>query len=116
MPVINEVAPGRLEIREGGGCLALFGAPFLAVGIFASLATLGLVTMRSDGQPATQATAALFAVLFTLVGGVLVFGRSVTAIDHAVRGGARLRHRHGSAPRLRHRGRVHGSSLARRGR
>jgi len=81
MPVIKEVAPGRLEIRDGGGCLAIFGAPFLAVGIWASLATLGLVTMRSDGQPATQATAALFAVLFTLVGGVLVFGRSVTAID-----------------------------------
>jgi hypothetical protein len=81
MPVIKEVAPGRLEIREGGGCLAIFGAPFLAVGIWASLATLGLVTMRSDGQPATQAAAALFAVLFTLVGGVLVFGRSVSAID-----------------------------------
>jgi hypothetical protein len=81
MPALREVAPGRLEIREGGGCLTLFGLPFLAVGIYASLATLGLVTMRSDGHPATQAAAAVFAVAFTLVGGVISFGRSITTID-----------------------------------
>jgi hypothetical protein len=81
MAATKEVAPGRLEIREGGGCLTLFGLPFLSVGIFMSLAALGLVTMRSDGQPATQAAAAALAVLFTLVGGVLTFGRSITTID-----------------------------------
>src|SRR5215470_15981815 len=80
MPLaITEVAPGRLEIREGGGCLTLFGLPFLAVGIYASLATLGFVVMRNEGQAVTHAAAVVFAVLFTLVGGVLTFGRSITA-------------------------------------
>jgi hypothetical protein len=81
MPAIKETAPGRLEIREGGGCLALFGLPFFATGIFMLLASVGVITMRSDGEPVTQATMVLLGVLFTLVGGVLAFGRAVAAID-----------------------------------
>ena len=34
MAAFKEVSPGRLEIREGGGCLTLFGLPFLLTGIF----------------------------------------------------------------------------------
>jgi hypothetical protein len=81
MAAIREVSPGRLEIREGGGCLALFGLPFLATGIFMLLASVGVLTMRSDGEPVTQATIVLLGVVFALVGGVLAFGRSITAID-----------------------------------
>src|SRR5437867_4251573 len=81
MAAVREVSPGHLEIREGGGCLTLFGLPFLATGIVMLLASFGIVTMRSDGQPVTQATMVLLGVLFTLVGGVLAFGRAVTAID-----------------------------------
>jgi hypothetical protein len=81
MPAIKEATPGRLEIREGGGCLALFVLPFLATGIFMLLSSVGVVTMRSDGEPVTQATMVLLGALFTLVGGVLAFGRSITAID-----------------------------------
>ena len=75
------MSPGRLEIREGGGCLTLFGLPFLATGIFMLLASFGVVTIRSDGEPVTQATLLLLGVLFTLVGAVLAFGRSITTID-----------------------------------
>ena len=81
MSAIKEVSPGRLEIREGGGCLTLFGLPFLATGIFMMLASFGVVTMHNDGEPVTQVTLLLLAVLFTLVGAVLSFGRSITAID-----------------------------------
>jgi len=81
MAAVNEVSPGRLEIREGGGCLALFGLPFFATGIFMILASFGVVTMRSDAEAVTQATAFGLGVVFTLVGGILTFGRSVTAID-----------------------------------
>ena len=81
MPATREVGPGRLEIREGGGCLTLFGLPFLATGIFMLLASVGVVTMRSDGEPVTQAAMVLLGLLFTLVGGVLTFGRAVTVID-----------------------------------
>jgi hypothetical protein len=81
MAAIKEVGPGRLEIREGGGCLTLFGLPFFATGIFMVLASFGVVTMRSDGEPVTQAAAFGLGVLFTLVGGVLTFGRSIASID-----------------------------------
>jgi len=81
MPAVKEVGPGRLEIREGGGCLTLFGLPFFATGIFMMLASFGVVTMRSDGAAVTQATAFGLSILFTLVGGVLVFGRSIATID-----------------------------------
>lgn len=81
MPTIKEVGPGRLEIREGGGCLTLFGLPFFATGIFMVLASFGVVTMRSDGEPVTQAATFGLGVLFTLVGGMLTFGRSITSID-----------------------------------
>ena len=81
MAVIKEVGPGRLEIREGGGCLTLFGLLFFATGIFMVLASFGVVTMRSDGEAVTQAAAFGLGVLFTLVGGVLTFGRSITSID-----------------------------------
>jgi hypothetical protein len=81
MPAFKEVSPGRLEIQEGGGRLALFGLPFFATGIFMVLASFGVITMRSDGEAVTQATALGLGVLFTLVGGVLTFGRSIAAID-----------------------------------
>src|SRR5262245_13285941 len=81
MAAVKEVSPGRLEIREGGGCLTLFGLPFFTVGVYMLLSVVGLVTMRSDGQPVTQAAAGVLCGLFTLVVGVLTFGRSITAID-----------------------------------
>ena len=81
MPTISETSPGRLEIREGGGCLTLFGLPFLATGIFMMLASFGFVTMRSDGEPVTRATLFLLSVVFTIVGALLAFGRSIAAID-----------------------------------
>jgi hypothetical protein len=81
MTAIKETSPGRLEIREGGGGLALFGLPFFVTGIFMTLASIGVVTMRSVGEPVTRATLLLLGVLFTLVGALLVFGRSITAID-----------------------------------
>jgi hypothetical protein len=81
MAAIKEVGPGRLQISEGGGCLTLFGLPFFATGIFMLLASFGVVTMRSDGEAVTQAAALGLGALFTLVGGVLAFGRSIASID-----------------------------------
>ena len=81
MTAIEDAGPGRLAIREGGGCLTLFGLPFFATGVFMLLASFGVVTMRSDGQPVTQATLLAVGVLFTLVGTVLSFGRAITTID-----------------------------------
>ncbi len=45
----REVAPGRLQIREGGGAIGVFGVPFFAAGVFAILGTLGIVPISNPG-------------------------------------------------------------------
>jgi hypothetical protein len=39
------VAPGRLQIRDGGGWMTWFGMPFFLAGIFVVLAGVGIVPM-----------------------------------------------------------------------
>jgi hypothetical protein len=78
---IREVGPGRLEVRQGGGGLAVFGLPFLAAGIYVSLNSLGLFPLQSGGEPMHL----LIGVVFTAIGGALVFGRSWTTFDATAR-------------------------------
>jgi hypothetical protein len=47
---VRLVAPDRLQIREGGGCLSAFGLPFFGAGIFMMLSGLGIVPMSNDGE------------------------------------------------------------------
>ena len=79
----DEVGPDRLVIREGGGCLSVFGLPFLCAGMFMSLAALGIVPMsNSSGLPAyASPVLVLMGLVFTAVGGTLVFGRAWTTVD-----------------------------------
>ena len=52
-PIVRQVAPDRLEIKEGGGCLTLFGVPFLAAGIFVTLIVARIVPLKNaSGLPA----------------------------------------------------------------
>jgi hypothetical protein len=81
------VTPDRLQIREGGGCMAAFGVPFFAAGIFLCLTVLGIVPFNNADEVPTWAWPlfVLMAIAFTMVGGGLVFGRSWTTIDRAQR-------------------------------
>jgi hypothetical protein len=87
MTRFQHVTPHRLQIRDGGGCLSVFGAPFLAAGVFVLLTAAGIVPMRSADDMSRMTWPALLFLgsLFTIVGGVLVFGRSWTTIDVAQR-------------------------------
>ncbi len=80
-PSVRLVAPGRLQIREGGGCLSVFGLPFFGAGIFMMLAGLGIVPMSNDGEVTrwTWLLLGVMGIVFTLVGGGLVFR---TKLDH----------------------------------
>ena len=75
--------PDRLQIREGGGCLSLFGLPFFAAGVFLLLTAMGVIPVKGSekleawGLPVIG----LMGVAFTAVGGGLVFGRSWTTLD-----------------------------------
>ena len=77
------VAPERLQFREGGGVLSLFGAPFFLAGVFLLLSAVGVVTVRSDDDLGawTQPLLGLMGLVFTGVGGTLVFGRAWTILD-----------------------------------
>jgi hypothetical protein len=81
------VTPDRLQIREGGGAIAVFGLPFFAAGVFLVLTVLGVVPVSNAGQMHEFAWPAfmLMGAAFTAVGGTLVFGRSWTTIDTAQR-------------------------------
>ena len=81
------IAGDRLQIREGGGCMSVFGLPFFAAGVFVALMIVGVIPVGNADQLAALEWALLIvmAVAFTAVGGALVFGRSWTTIDRAQR-------------------------------
>ena len=75
------IAPGRLEVREGGGCMTIFGMPFLAAGLFLMLGGAGLVPLETGQPPSMRLGFLFFGLPFVLVGGALVFGRSWTTFS-----------------------------------
>lgn len=72
-----------LEIRSGGGCIAIFGLPFLLVGFFVMQIPLGIIPIA--GSPGTQSSLLFMLVgaVFALVGAGLVFGRSGIILNRA---------------------------------
>jgi len=83
MPTAIREISGRLEIRDGGGGMAVFGLPFLAAGIFTMLGAAGIVPVNNGGTAPALARPllALLGFLFSAAGGVLVFGRKWTTLD-----------------------------------
>lgn len=73
--------PDVIEIKKGGGCLALFGLPFLLAGLLVMQAPFGLIPMDWEGGPPPWYFALPFGAVFAMVGGALVFGRSGIRID-----------------------------------
>jgi hypothetical protein len=80
-PLFRRVAPDRLKIREGGGIMTIFGLPFFAAGVFVLLASVGLVTVQGGEDLITRIMLPIMGVAFTIVGGVLAFGRAWTTVD-----------------------------------
>jgi hypothetical protein len=77
------VAPDRLQIREGGGALSLFGVPFFLAGLFLLATAGGAIPMGDAGDLGQWARPllGLMGTVFTLVGGTLTFGRAWTTLD-----------------------------------
>ena len=70
-PPFTLVTPERLQIREGGGCMSVFGIPFFAAGVFLFLSLLGIVPVSNADDLPTLAwpLLVLMAIAFTAVGG-----------------------------------------------
>lgn len=71
------------EIRQGGGCLSVFGLPFLAAGVFIILGGLGIIPVERSGDLGewTQLVMFFFSLPFIGAGGAMLFGRSLTVLD-----------------------------------
>ena len=81
-PPFRLSSPQVLELREGGGCLALFGLPFFIAGLVMALASAGIQPVRIEweGTPTPIGLAAASAA-FLAVGGGLMFGRRWLTLD-----------------------------------
>jgi hypothetical protein len=79
----QQAAPGVIRLRQGGGCMAVFGLPFFSAGIFLLLAGLGILPIANAEEMSGFARPAflLMGLAFTGVGGALVFGRSWVTLD-----------------------------------
>src|SRR5512137_2953520 len=72
---------GTLEIRSGGGCLLIFGLPFLLAGLFVMQIPLGIIPMECSPGLLPSVFVVLFGSVFAVVGAGLVFGRSGIILD-----------------------------------
>ncbi len=72
----------RMERKDGGGCIMLFGLPFFAVGVFMALNALGVGGAGME-EDTPQILFLIFGLVFGGVGAGLMFGRSGVVIDRA---------------------------------
>ena len=70
-----------LEIRRGGGCISIFGLPFLLAGLFIMQIPLGIIPMEDSPGAIPSIIIVLFGSIFAAVGTCLVFGRSGIIMD-----------------------------------
>lgn len=81
----KQPTPDRIEIRQGGGCLSIFGVPFLAAGVFMALIGARIIPISNTDEVPVWAWPLIFlmGLAFVAVGGNLVFGRRWTTLDTA---------------------------------
>ena len=79
----RHLGPDRIQIRQGGGVLAIFGLPFFAAGVFMLLTILGVIKMSNANSVSLPGQLGLLfmGLVFSAVGGALSFGRGWTTID-----------------------------------
>jgi len=82
---VEQVSDTRMEILEGGGCLSVFGLPFLGAGLFMLLSATGMIPFFEDVDMNLWARLglALGGLVFAVAGGLFIFGRSRIVIDKA---------------------------------
>ena len=73
--------PDIIEKKSGGGCLTLVGIPFFLSGLWVLLMGLGVGPFPASGGFPASLVAVLVGLIFTAIGGILIFGRSGLIID-----------------------------------
>ncbi len=75
--------PDVMEKTSGGGCLALFGAPFFLAGLFVALTGLGILGPKGGDGLVVSLVPGFIGLLFMGVGGILILGRSGWIVDRS---------------------------------
>lgn len=79
MKIIEEPGGRSIEIRKGGGCIMLFGLPFMLAGLAVIGGALGVLGPKADGFPTVFGV--LFGLVFVVVGGTVAFWRGGISLD-----------------------------------
>lgn len=79
MNIFDDPGGRYIEIRKGGGCLTLFGMPFLLAGLAVIAGSLGFFGQRPPDISALFGV--LFGLAFTTVGAMIAFWRGGVKID-----------------------------------
>jgi hypothetical protein len=77
--LFKKIAPDIIEYRGGGGCLSLFGLPFLVAGLYIMQIPTGFIPVEGDSPPWYFLVP--FGFVFAAAGFAMVFGRNGTTID-----------------------------------
>ncbi len=75
------MGPEKIEDVKGGGCLSLFGVPFLLAGLGTMFGPIIGLLAKAPGSLVALPFTFLFGLPFAVVGGALVFGRAGYTID-----------------------------------
>ncbi len=75
----------EIQIKNGGGCLMLFGLPFLGMGLMFTFAALTGQVKSSGGGPSPVWFAVPFGLIFASIGAGFVFGRSGVILNRSSR-------------------------------
>jgi MFS family permease len=71
----KQPSPDRVEIREGGGCLSIFGVPFLEAGVFTALIGAWIIPISNTDEVPAWAWPLIF-LMGLAITPVKVFGRN----------------------------------------
>jgi hypothetical protein len=78
----RRTSSGVVELRRGGGKIALFGAPFFLAGVFMLSGAAGIIPAYTEsGERATPVILGPMGFVFLAIGGVMVFGRQWLILD-----------------------------------
>src|SRR3974377_1459284 len=78
----RRTSSGVVELRRGGGKIALFGAPFFIAGVFMLLGAAGIIPANTEaGERATPVILEPMSLVFLAIGGVMVFGTQAVILD-----------------------------------
>src|ERR1700730_17092937 len=82
-PTFRQTASTWVELREGGGCISLFGLPFCIAGVVMTLGGFGVLPMRNGSEAPWWGgpVLAVMGLVFLAVGGALGCGRRWTIFD-----------------------------------